>query len=141
MEMKKILFIVSLLFSAIVTNAQVEASFENRNGYDYAVLKNFGSSTVHVEWMCVNEVLGQSHRGVINLMAGSESCVGPNFNWYWQPGEQFYFTTNVGYSNNISFKRGELWWGGGNPPHQTIRMGLSKQVRLFHYKAIHTTFM
>lgn len=117
MKMKRFFFVVSLLLPSLVTNAQVEASFENRNGYEYAVLKNFGSSTVYVEWMCVNEALGQSRHGAINLMAGYESCIGPNFNWYWQPEEKFYFTTNVGYGNNISFKGGELWWGEGNPPH------------------------
>jgi len=119
MEIKKTILSIALLFAAFVASAQVEASFENRGGYDYAVISNYGSNTVYVEWICINESLGQSRQGSINLMAGYEICIGPNFNWKWQPGEKFYFTTNSGYGTNISFKGGELWWGEGTPPNST----------------------
>jgi len=117
MEIKKTILIIVLLFTVLWAEAQVEASFENRGGYDYAVLTNYGSRTVYVKWMCVNEILNQYREGSINLMAGYETCIGPNFDWYWQPGEKFYYSTSTGYGNNISFKGGELWWGEGTPPN------------------------
>lgn len=103
-KVKNVIVIVALSLFAIMASAQVSASFEERNGYQYAVITNYGSTRVYVKWRCVNYQLGQYRDGSIYLDGGYETCVGPNVGWNWQPGEEFIYQVSGGNSYNISFK-------------------------------------
>lgn len=114
-KVKNIIATFALFLFTTVVSAQVSASFETRNGYQYAVITNSGSNTVYVAWRCINYQLGQYRDGSINLKGGYETCIGPNIGWNWQPGEELIYQVSGGNSYNISF-RGKTH-GDGNPPH------------------------
>lgn len=85
--------------------AQVDAHFEVRDGATFAIIVNHGSYPVAISWRCVNDQTGEYRDGSINLPGRYEQAIGPNFNWYWMPGEQFLY--QVGYSqHSITFKGG-----------------------------------
>lgn len=105
MNLRHLIVVLVANLICVTSFAQVEAHFEVRNGATYAVLVNHGSYTASVSWRCVNYQTGEFRDGSINLLAGYETVIGPNINWYWMPGEQFLYRVGNS-SNGISFKGG-----------------------------------
>lgn len=133
-ELKSTLLTAIVLFFSIVSYAQVKATFEIRNGYVYAVLTNYNSTTAAVSWRCVNYQLGQYKDGSIYLKPGYETCIGPNVGWYWQIGENLIWQV-AGVQNNISFRGSH---GDATPPSSSsdgyIYQGYSVKYRGLSYK-------
>ena len=97
-------------------NAQVNCSFETIYGSTCAVLRNYYSTTVHVQWMCQGVNQYDRISGCFDIPGGCEAYVGANYNWIWQSGETFYYSV-AGIQYNVSFGQHQLWYGEGNPPH------------------------
>lgn len=130
--LRKLFLVTALPLFCLSVSAQINAYFEVRNGEQYAVITNSGSSTVYVSWRCINYQLGQYRDGAINLKGGYETCIGPNVGWYWQPGEELIYQVSGGNTYNVSFR------SDGNPPHASsdgyIYQGRSIKYRGNYYK-------
>lgn len=112
-----LVFFVVTSFACLRANAQINAGFQVRNGYNYAVLVNQGSYTTYIEWWCINHQTGESRSGSINLLPGYETCIGPNCGWYWVEGEEFMYRVNDGGQYNISFGARKKYGGPATPPN------------------------
>lgn len=135
-SIKKTIFSFTLTLCTIFAMAQVNAYFEVINGEQYAVITNSGSSTVFVNWRCINYQLGQYRDGAIYLYGGYETRIGPNIGWNWQPGEELIYQVSGSSPYKVSF-RGATH-GDGNPPHASsdgyIYQGKSVKYRGNYYK-------
>ena len=114
-----LLLVISVVtsFTCFRSNAQVNAEFQVRNGYNYAVLSNYGSYTTYVEWCCINYQTGETKYGSINLLPGYEACIGPNYGWYWLEGEEFAYAVGGERQYNISFGARKKFGGPATPPN------------------------
>lgn len=122
-----LLLVISVVtsFTCFRVNAQINAGFQIRDGYNYAVLANSGSYTTYVEWWCVNRQTGESIYGNINLLPGYETCIGPNRGWYWREGEEFVYRVSGEGQYNISFGARKKYGGPATPPNDRSD-GMSK---------------